>query len=217
MKKYFILFALTLPCAVISLLIIGCEAGVEENTAAIAPSAIARPVDSNLRISPTDVILLNMNDTITFYATGGKPPYRWAVLNNNGTWTVNPDMKSGVYTRITAATTTNMLMLSDSAGDLATASIKQPEVDLAVMAQNPGAITITADNNPCRLEQVCLLTAINGINGNQYWWYIVTGDGWITPTYGSNTVYTCGASTNSTAVAVTDGSSTAIINIDKDP
>ena len=78
---------------------------------------------STLVVTPSDATLTTNTQVLAFAATGGTPPYTWAVLNGHGSLSATAGA-SVFYTRISAGD--NGLTASDSAGASVSVVIHQP-------------------------------------------------------------------------------------------
>jgi len=89
-------------------------------------SAVATVVTgggSALTVTPSDATVSTNTQVLAFAATGGTPPYSWAVLNGHGSLNTTTGA-SVLYTRLSAGD--NGLTATDSAGASSSVVIHQP-------------------------------------------------------------------------------------------
>ena len=157
-----------------------------------ATSDAAITVDPALAISPSTLQILSVNDTITYTAIDGVPPYTFSIISGTGTI----DSSTGAYTA-PAISGSATIQLADSYGNTVTA----PITITSPLSLSPSAKSMAVNNT----------FSFTGVGGTTpYTYSIQSGGGSID----SSGLYTAPAAAGSAVVKVTDNlGATATANI----
>ena len=152
----------------------------------------------DLSVVPSTATLVTNNETAFFIASGGVQPYDWTVTSpsHGRVLSVSGDTTVMVYQRISSGD--NTIVVRDSSSLTASFTVSQPA---------PTPPVITPATATLETNQTSIAFAVSG-GTPSYVWSVVSGHGTVSPTIGTQTVYTrnAGDPSGNYIIRVTDSS-----------